>query len=33
MWKITHKRKNGTYVNDEALEIGVSVWIALMMMY
>ncbi|XP_068466324.1 uncharacterized protein [Phaseolus vulgaris] len=22
MWKITHKRKNGTYVNDEALEIG-----------
>ncbi|XP_068462622.1 uncharacterized protein [Phaseolus vulgaris] len=23
MWKITHKRKNGTYVNDEALEIGV----------
>jgi len=25
MWKITHKRKNGTYVNDEAREIGVSV--------
>ncbi|XP_068502048.1 uncharacterized protein [Phaseolus vulgaris] len=24
MWKITHKRKNGTYVNDEALEIGAS---------
>ncbi|XP_068483278.1 uncharacterized protein [Phaseolus vulgaris] len=22
MWKITHKRKNGTYVNDEAMEIG-----------
>ncbi|QCD96130.1 hypothetical protein DEO72_LG6g832 [Vigna unguiculata] len=23
MGKITHKRKNGTYVNDEAMEIGV----------
>ncbi|KAL2321267.1 hypothetical protein Fmac_030236 [Flemingia macrophylla] len=22
MWKITHKRKNGSYVNDEAMEIG-----------
>ncbi|XP_068502538.1 uncharacterized protein [Phaseolus vulgaris] len=22
MWKITHKRKNGIYVNEEALEIG-----------
>ncbi|XP_027922706.1 uncharacterized protein LOC114180591 [Vigna unguiculata] len=22
MWKVTHKRKNGTYVNDEAMEIG-----------
>ncbi|KAK7357023.1 hypothetical protein VNO80_16304 [Phaseolus coccineus] len=22
MWKITHKRKNGTYVNDEAMDIG-----------
>ncbi|KAK8473512.1 LOW QUALITY PROTEIN: hypothetical protein PHAVU_001G154901 [Phaseolus vulgaris] len=22
MWKITHKRKNDTYVNDEAMEIG-----------
>ena len=26
MWKITHKRKNGTYVNDEAMEIGVSLF-------
>ena len=24
MWKITHKRKNGTYVNDEASNIGVK---------
>ncbi|QCD82429.1 putative transposase [Vigna unguiculata] len=24
MWKVTHKRKNGTYVNDEAMEIGSS---------
>jgi len=24
MWKITHKRKNGTYVNDEASDIGVK---------
>ena len=24
MWKITHKRKNDTYVNDEAMDIGVS---------
>jgi len=24
MWKITHNRKNGTYVNDEALDIGVK---------
>ncbi|XP_068504507.1 uncharacterized protein [Phaseolus vulgaris] len=23
MWKITHKRKNGIYVNEEALEIGI----------
>ncbi|TKY59581.1 transposase, Ptta/En/Spm, plant [Spatholobus suberectus] len=22
MWKITHKRKDGSYVNDEAMEIG-----------
>ncbi|KAK7368383.1 hypothetical protein VNO80_10408 [Phaseolus coccineus] len=22
MWKITHKRKNDTYVNDEAMDIG-----------
>ena len=33
MWKIIHKRENGTYVNDEVLEIGVSVWTTLMMMY
>jgi len=24
MWKIPHKRKNGTYVNDEAIDIRVS---------
>jgi len=24
MWKIAHKRKNDTYVNDEAMEIGVT---------
>jgi len=24
MWKITHKRKNDTYVNDEAMDIRVS---------
>jgi len=24
MWKITHKRKNDTYINDEAMDIGVS---------
>jgi len=27
MWKITHKRKNGTYVNDEAMEIGVTLFL------
>jgi len=29
MWKVTHKRKNGTYVNDEAMEIGVTLLISL----
>jgi len=29
MWKITHKKKNGTYVNDEATEIGVALFISL----
>ena len=24
MWKITHKRKNDTYVNDGAMDIGVT---------
>jgi len=24
MWKITHKRKNGTYVNGDAMEIEVT---------
>ncbi|KAL2337631.1 hypothetical protein Fmac_012077 [Flemingia macrophylla] len=24
MWKITYKRKNGSYVNDEAMEIGAT---------
>jgi len=27
MWKVTHKRKNGTNVNDEAVEIGVTLLI------
>jgi len=30
MWKVTHKRKNGTYVNDEAMEIGVTLIIKLL---
>jgi len=29
MWKVTHKRKKGTYVNDEAMEIGVTLLISL----
>jgi len=28
MW-ITHKRKNGTYVNGEAMEIGVNLFLPL----
>jgi len=27
MWKITHKRKNDTYVNEEAMEIGVNLFL------
>jgi len=26
MWKMTHKKKNGTYVNDEVIEIGVTLY-------